>query len=384
MKKSIFILASAMLLASCGNNGNGSAYSEKSGTPVADPTVALEPLSKLSEKLASTTKIGLEAKVVENIDASFHTKANADLGLKDATYPIKSSGSATAKLGVDFDAVKASGSIDAKLSASAKYPSFTVAADGGSVQVTDKELNIPETSLSAKAYLDDNKGYFDISGAKAGIKSIANEIAKIYEGASGIGETIDALPGKIKSPEIPAEYIETIKSVPGVIGSYIGLYGPALISYISEASSMPKVSGQTDYSQFIKLEKVDSDYRFTVDVKLADVSGLIIGLAGDSIDSALIQKILEKIDASLHASITFNENALLSVHFSAKADVKDLNLEDLVETQGEMPIDKINLNAEISAGIDFKYGNDVVIETLSASDKAAYEDLNLGGDIADE
>ena len=381
MKKSIFILASAMLLASCGNNGNGSAYSEKSGTPVADPTVALEPLSKLSEKLASTTKIGLEAKVVENIDASFHTKANADLGLKDATYPIKSSASATAKLGVDFDAVKASGSIDAKLSASAKYPSLSDSGDG---KLVDKEINIPETSLSAKAYLDDNKGYFDISGAKSGIKSIANEIAKIYEGASGIGETIDALPGKIKSPEIPAEFIETIKSAPEVIGSYIGLYGPVLISFISEASSMPKVSGQPDYSQLIKLEKVDSDYRFTVDVKLADVSDLIVGLAGGSIDSALIKKILEKIDASLHASITFNENALLSVHFSAKAAVKDLNLEDLVETQGEMPIDKINLNAEFSAGIDFKYGNDVVIETLSASDKAAYEDLNLGGDIADE
>ena len=381
MKKQVFILASALLLASCGGS-NAPAFSEKPGVPVEDIKELKAPLEKLSQSFASTKKIGFEVRATESIDASFRTVANADLGLKDATYPIKSSGNLSAKAGFDFENVKASASAEGKVSASAKIPSVSV-DENYSASVKDTDINVPETSLSAKAYVDDNRIYADISGAKSGIKTILTEAGKsgLFDVSSAVS-AIDEIPGKFKSPAIPEEALSTIKTLPDTIGQYINTYGQLLVSFVDAFSSMSVESGQLDLSKIIKAEKVDNDYRIALDATLNDLapifSGLLESYLGEGVGE-LVSAALKVIDAKVHFSITFNEQALVSVNLSLDASVKNLKLSDVLGAEIGAAVDAIvtdiNLAASFAVGIDFKYGDAVAIEALSEADKANFPEL---------
>ena len=201
MKKQIFILASALLLASCGNSGNGSAYSEKKGTPITDNSQLVEPLGKFSEAMASTKALGIDAKVVGNAEVTLSTKANADYGTKDATYNIKGSTSGNLSAAIDFENAKASATLNEKLSASGKIPGFAVDT-AGNASLVEQNLNIPETNLAAKLFLDD-AAYVDISGAKAGIVTIANAIVDSQR--AGIGAIVEDLESASRAVKSLAE-----------------------------------------------------------------------------------------------------------------------------------------------------------------------------------
>lgn len=391
MKKQVLILAATMLLASCGGN-NSSAYTEKPGVAIAI-TELNAPLAKLSENFNSNTKFGVEAKAVENLDLSFRTIATPEIGLKDATYPVKSNGTATLKAGIDFTAFKASAALDSKFSASATIPTVERPDTIENLEdlkptFVEKNINIPETSLSAKAYLDDNRGYFDLSGAKNGVKTILTEIGKVGAPVDNVVSSIDAETLKYKTPEIPAEAVDAIKALPDTISEAVGNYGQLLVSAVEAASSASYESGEFNLAQFVKAEKVDNDYRISLDASLSQIAPLALNALGDNVANIkpTLEAILKAVDAKAHASITFNEKAILSVNFSVSASAKDLKLTDLIpaEAGATIPVTDINLTADFGVGINFKYGNDVAIETLAEGDKASFQEIGGGSSSAPE
>ena len=351
MKKTVLLLSSVLLFASCGGvSTNPADYAQEPGNAKAiSGKDAAAHANKLARNIANQTAFGLEMTGFLDASVSFTTEENKEYKSSASISDLK----ANAAYVIDGDKASASASASAKVVADVNaIRPVTNQWTGGTTYVdTSAKLDAP---FDAKAALQEGTFYYDLTGLADGMKK-ATEFAKTLTGMDDLkipeGYFVK---GKV---DVPSSFAAT--SIPVTVGSYLAQYSDYLTQLDEMASS--SVSG-VDYSKFIETKEYgDGTYGVLIQAGVKDVLPLLTGGAEISEDELAT---LDDVSGSGKILIDFDEKEIKSVGLSVDISTSDFDVlafggADL----GGLPITKLTASIKAGIKISFSYGDKVKVET---------------------
>ena len=363
MKKSILLLSSVLLLASCGGTStNPSDYVEEPKNAKAiSGKEAAQHAKKLGTSLASQKALGLELTGFYEMSGSFTTVENKELGLSNKEYK---SSAAIKDLKVNAAFAANDSTVSASASASAKVVADVNALRGqynqetGEYKIVDSSAKL-DAGFDAKAFLDQGSVYYDLTGLKDGVKK-ATDFAKVLSGQDAISVPEDYF---VKAKvALPFSITAALTSLPAMAGSYVTQYS----DYLSQIDELASTSVEgIDLSKFIETKEYgDGTYGIVAHADVKDILPLIASTAGIP---AQAQKALDSITGSAKLFLDFDESEIKSIGLSFEAGIADLDIAAIAgEEAGSLPISKASASLKAGFKVTFAYGSNVKVASVDS------------------
>ena len=362
MKKSILLLSSVLLLASCGGTStNPSDYVEEpKNAKTISGKEAAQHAKKLGTSLSSQKAVGLELTGFYEMSGSFTTVENKELGLSNKEY--KSSASikdlkVNAAYAATDTAVTASASGSAKVVADVNAIRGQYNQETGEVKFVDSSAKL-DAGFDAKAFLDQGDVYYDLTGVKDGVHKTV-DFVKALTGEDDIKGPEDDYFVKAKTT-LPLAITASLASLPAMAGSYVTQYS----DYLSQIDVMASTSVQgIDLSKFIETKEYgDGTYGIVAHADVKDVLPLVASTAGIP---AQVQKALESVTGSAKVVLDFNESEIKSLGVSLEAGIADLDIAAIAgEDADELPVSKASVSLKAGFKVTFAYGSNVKVASV--------------------
>ena len=363
MKKKLLLVASALLLVSCGGNNHPVEY-------VAEPEVksemkktdAVAKMAVLSENVGNAKGIG--GTIVGNFKTDVTTKTfkTEDNGLPEdieSKFSIDAS-DLNASFGLKNFGENVVGSFTESVKFKANVEATNLDFDSAGSLVTKKGSANLDQTITSKAYLEGGYCYMDGNDSIKALKDFAGQLSSAF----GASIEIPDVEGKTKVavPEMDWEQIANINVT--FSGAIAGL--SALISASISGELLPAMTSasaeKTILDYFTFSEYKNGQFGLTFSAELST----LLDLFGGMVDGGEGASMFSGVQGNIEAVAIFSDTKIESLGFKANISYAMGSKEETGMVMGA--------SANGGAKINFVYDNDVKVE--SVTDKDSYKEVS--------